>query len=107
MRLGDDPYVFQQAEAAILKFDDQAGAGGERTGRGLQNASALPGLIIAGILLVPGHAALKAAAPPPVPSTVGEALYFATDGRDLVTSPLEAVERPSKELVEAYPNVNR
>src|ERR1700729_2512864 len=31
-----------------------------------------------------------------------EALYFASDGRDLVTSPLEAVERPSKELVEAY-----
>jgi hypothetical protein len=33
---------------------------------------------------------------------VGEALYFATDGRDLVTSPLEAVERPTKEVVEAY-----
>ena len=33
---------------------------------------------------------------------MGEALYFATDGRDLVTSPLEAVERPSKELAEAY-----
>jgi hypothetical protein len=33
---------------------------------------------------------------------VGEALYFATDGRDLVTSPLEAVERPSKELAAAY-----
>jgi hypothetical protein len=33
----------------------------------------------------------------------GEALYFATDGRDLVTSPLEKVERPTKELTLAYP----
>ena len=35
----------------------------------------------------------------------GEALYFATDGRDLVTSPLEAVERPSKEIAAAYPPI--
>lgn len=34
----------------------------------------------------------------------GEALYFATDGRDLVTSPLENVERPSKEIAAAYPS---
>lgn len=34
----------------------------------------------------------------------GEALYFAYEGRDLVTSPLEAVERPAKEIVEAYPS---
>ncbi|MBX3201415.1 MAG: hypothetical protein KF850_39445 [Labilithrix sp.] len=33
----------------------------------------------------------------------GEALYFAADGRDLVTSPLERVDRPAKRLVEAYP----
>ena len=32
----------------------------------------------------------------------GEALYFASNGRDLVTSPLESVERPSKEIVDAY-----
>ena len=36
---------------------------------------------------------------------VGEALYFASGGRDLVTSPLEGVERPSKAIVEAYPTV--
>jgi hypothetical protein len=34
----------------------------------------------------------------------GESLYFASDGRDLVTSALEGVERPSKELVSAYPD---
>ena len=31
----------------------------------------------------------------------GEAIYFAYDGRDLVTSPLEAVERPAKDVVAA------
>jgi hypothetical protein len=34
----------------------------------------------------------------------GEALYFAADGRDLVTSPVERVERPTKRLVDAYPD---
>jgi hypothetical protein len=42
--------------------------------------------------------------PNPGEPNVGEALYFATDGRDLITSPLESVERPSKELVSAYPS---
>jgi hypothetical protein len=36
---------------------------------------------------------------------VGESLYFASDGRDLVTSPLESVERPTKEIAHAYPSV--
>jgi hypothetical protein len=53
------------------------------------------------------HGGLKfylngAIVPNPGEPQVGEALYFATDGRDLVTSPLEAVERPSKELAAAY-----
>lgn len=34
----------------------------------------------------------------------GESLDFASEGRDLVTSALEGVERPSKELVGAYPD---
>ena len=33
----------------------------------------------------------------------GESLYFASEGRDLVTSALECVERPTRELVTAYP----
>jgi hypothetical protein len=40
--------------------------------------------------------------PNPGEPNVGEALYFATDGRDLVTSPLESIERPSKDVVRAY-----
>ena len=42
--------------------------------------------------------------PNPGEPRLGEALYFASDGRDLITSPLEGVERPSKELVKAYPS---
>ncbi len=41
--------------------------------------------------------------PNPGEPRLGEALYFATGGRDLVTSPLESVERPPREIVEAYP----
>jgi hypothetical protein len=41
--------------------------------------------------------------PNPGEPNPGEALYFATDGRDLVTSPLEKVERPARDLVAAYP----
>jgi hypothetical protein len=34
----------------------------------------------------------------------GESLYFSHDGHDLVTSALERVERPSRELAAAYPS---
>jgi hypothetical protein len=44
-----------------------------------------------------------AIAPNPGDPRPGESIYFATEGRDLVTSPLQSVERPSKELVGAYP----
>jgi hypothetical protein len=37
----------------------------------------------------------------------GEALYFAADGRDLVTSPVERIDRPAKTLVAAYPAKKR
>ncbi len=65
---------------------------------------------------LPGHLAVKrrlhgglkffpngAIVPNPGDPRPGEALYFAAEGRDLVTSPLERVERPAKVLVEAYP----
>jgi hypothetical protein len=65
---------------------------------------------------LPGHLALKrrvhgglkffangAIVPNPGDPNPGEALYFAADGRDLVTSPIERIERPAKVLVEAYP----
>lgn len=54
------------------------------------------------------HGGLKffpngAIVPNPGEPQPGEALYFAADGRDLVTSPVESIERPSKKVVEAYP----
>lgn len=63
-----------------------------------------------------GHLALKrriegglkfylngAIVPNPGDPREGESLFFATGGRDLVTSPIEKVERPEKPLVLAYP----
>ena len=35
---------------------------------------------------------------------IGESLFFCSDGRDLVTSPIISVERPSVEVVQAYGN---
>ena len=43
-------------------------------------------------------------APNPGEPQPGESLYFARDGRDLVTSPLEAVERPDKATADGYPS---
>jgi hypothetical protein len=37
----------------------------------------------------------------------GESLYFASEGRDLVTSALESVERPPREVVGAYPGARK
>ncbi|MFO0679574.1 MAG: hypothetical protein U0169_23810 [Polyangiaceae bacterium] len=58
------------------------------------------------------HGGLKfflngAIVPNPGDPQVGEALYFEANGRDLVTSPLEAVERPARDVVHAYPNTRR
>jgi hypothetical protein len=58
------------------------------------------------------HGGLKffesgAIAPNPGDPRPGESLYFASEGRDLVTSPLESVERPPRELVEAYPGTKK
>lgn len=33
---------------------------------------------------------------------VGESLFFCTGGRDLVTSPVVGIERPAKNIVDAY-----
>ena len=46
-----------------------------------------------------------AVVPNPGEPRPGEALYFAEGGRDRVTSPLHSVERPSRDLVKAYPDL--
>ena len=42
-------------------------------------------------------------APNPGEPRPGESIYFASEGRDLVTSPLERVERPGLDAIDAYP----
>jgi len=66
---------------------------------------------------LPGHLALRrhlfgsirffmngALLPNPGEPKIGEALFFGEGGRDLITSPLECVERPPKEIVADYPS---
>lgn len=50
-----------------------------------------------------GNGAIVPNAGDPIP---GEALYFAADGRDLVTSAVERVDRPAKAVVDAYPRLS-
>jgi hypothetical protein len=72
-----------------------------RTGDFLQGHLALRRRIHGGIKFYLNGAII----PNPGEPAVGESLYFATEGRDLVTSPLEGVQRPAKEIVQAYPSV--
>ena len=45
-----------------------------------------------------------AALPNPGTPRIGESLFFASGERDLVTSPVESIERPEKHVVAAYLN---
>jgi hypothetical protein len=69
-----------------------------RTGDFLPGHLALHGRVEAGIKFFE-NGALAPNMSDPKP---GESLYFASDGRDLVTSPLESVERPSREVIASY-----
>jgi hypothetical protein len=64
---------------------------------------------------LPGHLALRrplfgsiqffmngSLSPHPGEPRLGEALFFADGGRDLITSPLERIERPAKRVVAEY-----
>lgn len=68
---------------------------------------------------VPGHLALRrrisgglrfsrngAIVPNPGDPSLGEAIYFTYDGRDLITSPLESIDRPDKVTVTSYPQLS-
>jgi hypothetical protein len=71
-----------------------------RTGEFVPGHLALQGRIDA-MLRENGGIALATAEP-----RAGESLYFASGGRDLVTSRLESVGRPRPEIVGAYPGTN-
>jgi len=70
-----------------------------RTGDFLHGHLALQRRVHGGLKFFEGGAIAPNAGEP----RAGESLYFASEGRDLVTSPLESVERPSRDVVEAYP----
>jgi hypothetical protein len=71
-----------------------------RTGEFLHGHLAIDRSIAGGLkFFVNGGIAPNAGEP-----RLGESLYFASDGRDLVTSPLESVERPRREIVGCYPD---
>jgi hypothetical protein len=71
-----------------------------RTGEFLQGHLALDRSVAGGLkFFVNGGIAPNLGEPRP-----GESLYFASEGRDLVTSPLESVERPTREVVLEYPH---
>jgi hypothetical protein len=74
-----------------------------RTGDFLQGHLALHGRIEAGIRFFSNGAMAPNVGEP----RRGESLYFASQGRDLVTSPLEGVERPPAETVRAYAGQNK
>ncbi|HEY1692896.1 MAG TPA: hypothetical protein VGG39_12085 [Polyangiaceae bacterium] len=71
-----------------------------RTGDFLQGHLALQRRIHGGLKFFEGGGIAPNAGEP----RTGESLYFASEGRDLVTSPLEGVERPAREIVAAYPS---
>jgi hypothetical protein len=81
-----------------------------RTGDFLEGHLALHRRVNGGLRFFPNGGILPNGGDP----KPGESLYFANDAREpegespksreLVTSPLESVERPSRDLVEAYPS---
>jgi hypothetical protein len=74
-----------------------------RTGEFLHGHLALQRRIHGGLKFFEGGGIAPNAGEP----RAGESLYFASEGRDLVTSPLESVERPSRDVVQAYPSARK
>ena len=71
-----------------------------KTGRFLQSHLAVQRTLSGGVKYQDNGTAIPSCAPP----RVGEALYFGTDGRELVTSLCSSIERPERKLVAAYPS---
>jgi hypothetical protein len=74
-----------------------------RTGKFLQGHLALRRRVQGGLRVFPNGALL----PNPGHPKEGEGLCFLSGGRDLVTSPIERIDRPSPELVAAYPPMQK
>jgi hypothetical protein len=73
-----------------------------RTGRWLPSHLAIHRRLAGGVCIHPNGAAVPSCVDP----RVGDALYFDgnEDDRELVTSLLSSIERPTRDLVHAYPD---
>jgi hypothetical protein len=69
-----------------------------RTGRWLDSHLAMDRRLAGGVRFYDNGAAVPSGESP----QIGEALYFDEDGRELITSILASIERPTKELVARY-----
>jgi len=69
-----------------------------RTGRWLDAHLAIDRTLSGGVRFHANGVAVPSCASP----QVGEALYFDDDGRELITSILASIERPSKQTVDGY-----
>ena len=70
-----------------------------KSGRFLHSHLAVQRKLSGGVKYYANGAAIPSGALP----EVGEALYFADDGRELVTSLCASIERPPQQLVASYP----
>ena len=70
-----------------------------KTGRFLQSHLAVQRRLSGGVKYQANGTAIPSGLP-----QVGEALYFADDGRELVTSLCSAIERPERTTVHSYPS---
>jgi hypothetical protein len=70
-----------------------------KSGRFLEAHSAVRRTLSGGVKYQGNGTAIPSGAPP----QVGEALYFGSQGRELVTSLCSSIERPERLLVASYP----
>lgn len=72
-----------------------------KTGRFLHSHLAIDRTLSGGVKYQQNGVAVPSCAPP----QIGEALYFGDEGRELVTSLCDSIERPVRAVVEAYASV--
>ena len=91
-------YVTRNTEY-LLREDICVAVRDRRTGRWLPSHLAIHRRLAGGVCIHPNGAAVPSCTDP----RVGDALYFDGDEHELVTSLLASIERPSRDVVRAYP----
>lgn len=92
-------FVTRNTEYHVRK-DMCIGVRDRRSGEWLRAHLALRSRIAGALRFSPSGGVLPNAGPP----SIGESLCFHAAGRDLITSTIIAVERPTRDLVSAYQN---